>query len=305
MPLDVVVITNPISGRKGRRSTLESLRARLTAAGRSVEIYPTQYAGDGARRAEEVARLGGRLIVAAGGDGTVNEVARGLLAAGPTDALLGILPFGTSNLVARELSIPLNPLRAIDVLLTGHPVEMDAGQAGEKLFLACIGVGWDAHVVESLSASRKGHIHFASYVRPVLRATLDYRFPRLTVETYDGEQATGELAMILNCRPYAAFFTLIPDARSDDGLLDAIVLERRGALDIPRWIWKAKRGTLHRDAGARVLRSRGFRITSTEPAPFQIDGDVGGATPLDVLVRPGVIRVLAPDSHRALKSVRT
>jgi diacylglycerol kinase family enzyme len=100
--------------------------------------------------------------------------------------------------------------------------------------------------------------------------------------------------MVFNTKPYAAFFTPVPGARRDDGVLDALVLSKVGLLDVPRFTWKGLRGTLDRDGSARVLRSTAFRIEGARPLPVQIDGDVGGETPLDILVRPAALTVLVP-----------
>jgi len=289
-----IVIVNPISGHRSRLVTVEGLAAGLARHGVLLEVWPTEGPGDARRLARKAAAEGVDMVVAAGGDGTVNETAHGLLESGGAGTHLGILPFGTSNLVARELAIPLDPQGAAAVLATGEPVRMDVGIVNGRPFLACVGVGWDAHVVRNLSASRKGHIRFHSYLGPMLRAAFKYPFHRLTVTTAEGETAAGELAIVLNARPYAAFFTPVPQARSDDGFLDCLVLEKRGALDLPRWLWRGLRGTLSTDKCATVLRSTGFRIDAEEPIDYQIDGDVGAETPVDILVRPGALRVLAP-----------
>lgn len=295
--MEIVVISNPISGRSSRRAALARFNDLLTARGRAVLVHETTGPGDGAARAAQAAREGVDIVVAAGGDGTVNDVASGLLEVADTPTRLGILPFGTSNLVARELGIPLDPVGAGDVIAEGVARRFDVGVVDGRVFLACVGFGWDASIVRSLSSVRKGHIGFTSYVRPTWSATWGYSFPELTVRAEGGEEARGEIVVVLNARPYAAFFTLSPDARPDDGLLDVVVLKRRGPLDVPRWMMRALRGTLLRDRGATLLRTARLSVTGGVPVPYQIDGDVGGDTPADMLVRPGALRVLAPPAR--------
>jgi len=294
----VAVVINPISGAAPRERALAEFHAALAAGGVEARLRPTRRAGDAAVIAKEEADAGVEAVVAAGGDGTVNEVARGLVDLGAGAPSLAVLPRGTSNLVARELGLPKDARAAARVVVEGARRRMDVGFANGRLFVACVGAGWDAHVVRLLAQSRKGHITFSTWLKPIAKATFDYDFAPLRVVAEDGSSAEGEVAMIFNGRPYAAFFVLTPDARPDDGVLDAIVLRKRGALDVARWAWKGLRGTLGDDAAATVLRSKTFRIESAKPLPVQIDGDVGGETPVDILVRPAALSVLVPAERK-------
>ena len=149
-----------------------------------------------------------------------------------------------------------------------------------------------------LARARKGHIGFHTWAVPIARALASYTFSPLHVTATDGTTAEGVFALVFNTRPYAAFFTPAPNARCDDGLLDALVIRRGGALDVPRLTWKGLRGTLPGDASVTLLRSTGFRVEAPEPLPWQIDGDVGAETPVDILVRPGALRVMRPARRR-------
>lgn len=293
----VAVVVNPISGSGPRDRALREFTAALETAGCAVRVRPTRAPGDGAIIAREESAAGTEVVVAAGGDGTVNDVATGLAAAGAAAAALAILPRGTSNLVARDLGLPFRARDNAHTVALGATVPMDLGTANGRPFVACVGVGWDAHVVRLLSRARKGHIHFATWVKPIAQAILEYEFEPLRVTAEDGSTAEGALAIVFNTRPYAAFFTPVPGARRDDGLLDALVLAKGGLADLPRWAWKGRAGTLGDDRSATVLRSARFRVEARKRLPVQIDGDVGGETPLDILVRPAAIRVIAPAAH--------
>lgn len=292
------IVVNPISGSAPRVDALAEYHAALEAAGVRAKLRPTRGPGDGRVIVAEEAALGTDVIVAAGGDGTVNDVASGLAALGDAAPSLAVFPRGTSNLVARDLGLPFRARDNARVVAEGHERRMDAGVANGRLFVACVGVGWDAHVVRLLTKARKGHITFASWLKPIAQAVFDYEFEPFRVVAADGSSAQGVFAMVLNTRPYAAFFTPVPGARSDDGHLDALVLSRGNVLDFARWAWRGRAGTLDRDRSAAVLRSTGFRVEAEKPLPVQIDGDVGGETPLDILVRPAAIRVLVPAAKR-------
>ena len=288
------IVVNPISGSASRRRALAEFCDTLRAGGMEARIRETSAPGDGAAIAKEEAARGTHVVVAAGGDGTVNDVARGLTEHGPDAPALAILPRGTSNLVARDLGLPFRPRDNARVVLEGAPSRMDVGMANGRLFVACVGVGFDAHVVRRLAKARRGHISFATWIVPIAKSVAEYEFRPLRVTATDGASAEGVFAMFLNTRPYAAWFTPAPAARRDDGILDAVVLARRGALDVPRWAWKAWRGTLASDHSATFLRAASYRIEAQHPLPAQIDGDVGGETPVDILVRPAALRVLTP-----------
>lgn len=294
----VAIVVNPISGSAPREDALSAYHATLTACGLTARLRPTRGPGDGAVIAAEEAARGTDVIVAAGGDGTVNDVASGLAALGDGAPALAVFPRGTSNLVARDLGLPFRAADNARVVAEGHERRMDLGSANGRTFVACAGIGWDAHVVRLLAKARKGHITFATWLTPIAKAVREYRFEPFRVVAADGSSAEGVFAMVLNTKPYAAFFTPVPGARSDDGMLDALVLTRGGVLDFARWAWKGRAGTLHRDRSAVVLRSASFRVESASPLPVQLDGDVGGETPLDILVRPAAIRVLVPAPRR-------
>jgi YegS/Rv2252/BmrU family lipid kinase len=294
----VAIVVNPISGSASRARALAEFTDALTAAGVESKVHPTRAAGDGARIAKEAAAAGVDVVVAAGGDGTVNEVARGLTDLGRGAPALAILPRGTSNLVARDLGLGFRVKDAARVVIDGAATPMDVGFANGRLFVACVGVGWDAHVVRLLARARKGHIGFSTWLAPIAKAAVEYEFTPMRVVASNGASAEGVFAMFFNTRPYAAFFTPLPDARRDDGRLDALVLKKSSFLDMPRWAWKGRFGTLGADESATVLLGQGFRVESARPLPVQIDGDVGGETPLDILVRPAALRVLVPAAKR-------
>jgi YegS/Rv2252/BmrU family lipid kinase len=288
------IVVNPIAGSRARVRALDAFCAALREGGMDVRVRHTTRVGEGALLAEEEARAGADFVVAAGGDGTVNDVAAGLANVPSARAALAILPRGTSNLVARDLGLPFRATDTARIVLEGRTAPMDLGVVNGRVFVACVGVGWDAHVVRLLAKARRGHITFSTWTGPIARAAVGYEFRPLRVSIPGGASAEGEFAIVLNTRPYAAFFQPVPGARRDDGLLDALVLRKGGLLDLPRWAWKARFGALDKDGSATHLRAAAFRVEADTPLPVQIDGDVGGETPLDILVRPAAVRVVVP-----------
>ncbi len=293
----VTIVVNPVSGSGRRARAAESFADALRRAELVPEVVPTQHPGHAVDIAREAALSGATYVTAAGGDGTVNEVVAGLLAAPEARADLAVLPLGTSNLVARHLRLPFDAAAAADAVASGQTRPFDVGMAGDSPFVACVGIGWDARVVERVTEARKGHIRPWTYVVPGLSAFLGYDFPRLRVTDEHGRTANGVQVLFMNCRPYARFFAPVPEARCDDGLLDAVVLDAGGRWRLPEWVLRSWNGTLGRGGGATAMRGTRFRvepIDASRPPPSEVDGDVGPPLPLDVRVRPAALRIACP-----------
>jgi len=293
-----VIVVNPISGSSRRKERLERFAAVLEAEGIRAEVLPTRCAGDGAVRAREAVADGVGIVVAAGGDGTVNDVASGLLDCGGDAAALGILPLGTANLVARHFGISLqSPERAARGLAQATPLHVDVAEVDGRLMVACAGIGLDADVVRRVSEQRSGHIGKAAYAGPILQALRHYPWAPLRAFIDDDPPIEGHALLVLNMRPYAAVLTPVPDASATDGLLDVLVLRGSGLLRVARWGARALCGRLLHDGTVTRLRARRLRVEAETPLPVEIDGDVGGETPMDMLVRPRALRILRPDAH--------
>lgn len=298
------VVLNPISGPSVGPRALAGFRLTLEAAGWDVRLRPTERAGHAPELARAAAAEGADVVVAAGGDGTINEVATGLLAAGPGAPPLGILPLGTSNLVARDLGVPLDARRAATVIVRRTTRMLDVADVTpasgpRRRMLACAGAGWDAAVVAALSRERRGHITPWTWLGPIRRTIRDYAFPVVRVTPAGGRPREAILALFLNCRPYARFFDPAPAARPDDGLLDAVLVGPAGRGRLGRLAWLAWRGRMAEDAAVEVVRAASFELTSDAPVPLQADGDAAGATPAAIAVRPAALRVVAPSTARA------
>ena len=300
------IVVNPISGSSAAKASLARFRAELERAGWDVRLRPTERAGHAPDLAHAAALDGASAVVAAGGDGTINEVASGLLRAGAAAPPLAVLARGTSNLVAREFGIPFDPVGAARTLAGGAVRTLDtvdigaSGPSGpvRRTMLACAGAGWDAHVVAALAAKRRGHITVRTWFAPIASALRDYDFPVFRVEAPGEPPREAVLALFLNCRPYAKFFTPAPGARPDDGLLDAVIVSPDGRDHLPRIAWRAWRRTLAADPCVTIVRAASFRIAADRPVPLPVDGDPAGAVPADLTVRRGALRIFVPGGAR-------
>ena len=292
------MIFNPAArGEKARR-----FRHQLDAIGSQCALKATTAPDDARRLAAEAVADGYDLVVAAGGDGTVNEVLNGLGDApdGLTRARLGVLPLGTVNVFARELKIPLKLKRAWEVLRLGNETQIDLpqvkfsadGNNKTNYFAQLAGAGLDARAIELVDWQHKKKIGPMAYVIAGLKA-LRERKPKIKI-CADGKFFEGELVLIGNGRFYGGPFQIFPQADLRDGLLDVCIFPR---VDFPALFRCAPRFLTRRklpEKAVRRFRTPSFQLTSEAPASFELDGEWIGRLPVIFSIAPKKLRVIAP-----------
>lgn len=278
----IFVIFNPAA--RGEKS--QRLRRFLESkAGPGVTLAPTQCAGDATRLAANASDCD--LIVAAGGDGTINEIVNGM-----GRAMLGILPMGTVNVFAHELNIPRNMEAAWSVIEAGHSRTIDLGctEAAGKLrtFVQLAGVGFDARAVRAASWELKKKIGPLSYVWAGLKVLHE---PASQLEV---NGLKGVAVFIGNGKFYGGRFRLFPEARLDDGMLDVCVFERCRYVDLLRYGQAILRGAHPKLAGVHYFQAN--EILCNSVTPFELDGEDAGDAPVRFSVKPRALRVIVPDT---------
>ncbi|MDD5138686.1 MAG: diacylglycerol kinase family lipid kinase [Verrucomicrobiales bacterium] len=296
--MSTCVIFNPAArGDKARR-----FRRQLDAIGAQCALKATTTAGDARRLAKEAVMDGFDLIVAAGGDGTVNEALNGIGDApdGFARARLGVLPLGTVNVFARELKIPLKVERAWEVLQRGRELKIDLPRVGfsvdgvlqKRYFCQLAGAGLDARAIELVDWQHKKQVGPLAYVIAGLKALREKK-PQIIVRA-NGQGATGELVLVGNGRLYGGSFAILPQADLCDGVLDICVL--------PRVNWWTLlccapglllRGKLPANA-VQHLSAATFELTSEMPAAFELDGEWVGKLPVTFVLEREKLRVVVP-----------
>ncbi|HRZ34877.1 MAG TPA: diacylglycerol kinase family lipid kinase [Candidatus Paceibacterota bacterium] len=290
---------NPTArGNKAKR-----FRRRLEALARECVLMPTAGPGVAVDLAAQAVRQGFDTVVAAGGDGTVNEVLNGIAGVehGLERARLGILPLGTMNVFARELGLPLNPDAAWRLVRQGNETTVDLpwaefeveGRTARRCFAQLAGAGLDSRAIEFVDWTWKTRIGSLAYAAAGLRAMRGFQ-PLVTVTLPDGTRSSGELVLVGNGTLYGGCVTMFPGASLRDGLLEIRVLPRVGVLTLARFAlsWLFRGGFVV--PGERHLRADRFTLTSDEAVPFQVDGDNAGPLPVRFSVRPRALRVIAP-----------
>lgn len=284
----IAVIINPISGRRRRRSGEPAARvalARATVPGSPIEV--TTGAGHATALAREYAAAGIDVVLAWGGDGTVNEVAGPLIG---TRTALGIVPSGSGDGLARGLGVPREPRAAIARVLSGHRMPIDTGVLGSRHFLNIAGIGFDAAVATAFNRrTRRG---LAAYLRGAVGGVWTYR-PAIYALSLDGEERTGRyfLAAFANGPQYGNGLEIAPDADPADGLLNLVLV---GGGSPFRQIWRARRLALAPLRPAEGVLRRLVRRATVEGERLvcHVDGESFEASGrIDVTVRPASLTV--------------
>ena len=285
-----LIVANPISGRGLGRRAAEELSTGLRQRGIPCEVHLTGGRGDAFEKLRTMEQPAD-LVVAVGGDGTVREVLDGLV---DPSTHVGLLPIGTANVLATELGLPRDVHHALDILIGGRAMEIDVLRVNGTLATFVVGVGIDALTVRELERRRRGPIRKSHYLPAALRALRGYHPPELAVEL-DGSVVEGTFGFVLvsNTTGYGAVLHLSPDARMDDGELEVYLFPKGTKREL---LGAFVRGVVgHLPAGAvRMERARSIRIRSREEVPYQVDGDLGGVTPVEVALAPNRYTVLVP-----------
>ena len=287
----VLLIVNP-AARRGARMRERAMRA-FVDAGVLCDVMVTEAPGHAARVAGERAK-DYHAIFTLGGDGTVMEVLGALAHRGPP---VGILAGGTGNVIARSLGIPLDPARAVPLLLSGDEASLDMGRLGDgRRFAIGVGVGLDATMIAEAPGKLKKRLGFMAYVIGGYKAVLrNQKFAlRLTV---DGEVFELNASAVLIANFGAVLNDLVTLGKGivhDDGQLEACVFSPRNFRDALRILWRMIRKDFSADPCLFYKSGREFRVETMPPMPSQADGELLAGTPLTVSVDPLAGRLLIP-----------
>lgn len=294
----IVLIVNPVSGPRRRHAAwrarhLEAAGEALAARGVSLVVSLTEAAGHAEHLARAAAARGVERVVAWGGDGTVNEVARGLVG---TPSALGIVPVGSGNGLARAVGIPLDPVDAVVLAACGEARPLDAGRVDDRWFFNMAGIGFDARVARVFNAAGPGPRGFLSYVRVTLGELWHDRGTAFRLAV-DGRSHTfdGLMIAIANSREYGNGARIAPGALVDDGWLDVVAVASRGPLAN---VWRARRlfdGSVARDPYVWTARGRRIEVWHDGAMLYHVDGDAyEGRDRLGIEIVPGVLRLVRP-----------
>jgi diacylglycerol kinase (ATP) len=297
----VLLITNPAAARTDARAVL-AVRDTLRSAGWRVEVLATAGPGDARRFATEAANEGHGgfdALLSVGGDGTAMQVAAGLVGSGIP---LGLVAGGTGNILARNLRLPTDPVRAARAILKGVPYPIDLGRVpradGEHFFVVCAGAGYDAQVMAATDTMFKRRWKIAAYFMKAL-ATLPHVRTVTHRVTVDGTEHFVDAAVVLvaNCRELVPRLVKVsPAVWPNDGWFDVMALRAEGAWDsvVAFATFLRTRGATDRSGRIWSARGRSIKVEVPDggPRPVQLDGELAGGTPFEVDLVPGALTVL-------------
>ena len=280
----ILVILNPAARSERAKKTWDKIRSLPSAT-----VQTTAAPGDARTIAEWAVGRGFGTVVAAGGDGTINEVVNGLVG---SDVALGILPVGTMNVFAAELGIPNNLPKAWEIIRAQHTRRIDLVRANDQYFVQLAGVGLDAQVVQETSYNFKKNFGPLSYL--ISAAQIASRKPPKLIIEHDDKRQEGSFVLIGNGRYYGGPVAFFKDARIDDGKLDVLIFKNLGYLDIARYLGTIFMGSHTELADVEYFQTKRVTVTSKEDVPVEVDGEVVTKLPVTFRISSKKLKVIVP-----------
>lgn len=287
----IVFIINPKSGVERQKEIKEGIDKYLDKEQYSHELIYTEFAKHGTSLAKEAARNGAYAVVAVGGDGSVNDVVQGLLG---TNTLLGIIPKGSGNGMARTMHIPLDTNEAIKVLNKGNVTAMDVAYANEQPFISNAGVAFDALISKKFAKSeRRGLMVYSWLVTKHLWLYKSWDW-QITV---DGKHITERAFMVnvANGQQFGYNFKIAPMASFTDGMLDLIIIRKFPKILGGIIALRAMTGNIADSPYVEHIRGKEITISHPSLRLMQTDGDAHPCEhTIKFTIQPGAQKVIVP-----------
>lgn len=292
------IIYNPTSGKELFKRTLPDVLIKLEKAGFETSAYATEKIGDATTEARRCLTQNYDVLIAAGGDGTLNEVINGI-AEYPNRPNIGIIPMGTVNDFGRALHLPNDIMSAIDVIIEGHSTRVDIGKMNSRYFINLAAGGQLTQVSYETPSRLKSIVGpFAYYIKgfemlPQMKA-VDIRIE------YDGEVFQGEALLFLLglTNSMAGFEKLVPDAKLDDGYFTLIIVEKANLAELGHIMTLASRGEHIKHPKVHYRKAKSINISSFIDMQLNVDGEYGGKLPGNFLNLKQHIEVYTPSDMK-------
>ena len=289
------IIYNPTSGKELFKRTLPDVLIKLEKAGCETSAYATEKIGDATTEAKRCLTQDYDVLIAAGGDGTLNEVINGI-AEHPNRPKIGIIPMGTVNDFGRALHLPNDIMSAIDVIIEGHSTRVDIGKMNSRYFINLAAGGQLTQVSYETPSRLKSIVGpFAYYIKgfemlPQMKA-VDLRIE------YDDEVFQGEALLFLLglTNSMAGFEKLVPDAKLDDGYFTLIIVEKANLAELGHIMTLASRGEHIKHPKVHYKKAKSINISSFIDLQLNVDGEYGGKLPGNFLNLKQHIEVYTPN----------
>ncbi|MCX6055686.1 MAG: diacylglycerol kinase family lipid kinase [Chloroflexi bacterium] len=294
-PPKALIILNPVAGSVNVKNLKRIIEEQFHSAGWTLRLYLTEANIDLSNQVRTLMQTGYDLVVAVGGDGTIAEVAAGMV---NSSIPLGIIPTGTWNAIARSLMIPSNPVRAISVLVGKHDERnLDLMSIGESLHVMNVGVGLSALMIKTTSREEKRKFGTMAYYSRLIKQVIGLQTMGFRIVA-DGKKYRGRASEIMVANYGVVGFNAIEsllDIHPDDGKADVLIFKARTILDLPISLWQAFIQRRKRTPKFRRLQaSQSITIETRPEVEVQADGELIGKTPITINVVAHGVRVIVP-----------
>lgn len=289
---ELLMIVNPVAGHGRHRSLVTAVHQHMVERSVPIQLETMSGAGHARTLAQKAVEDGCQRVIACGGDGTVHEVVNALAG---TDTLMGIIPCGRANDLARVLRIPTNPHSLTNQLLTGTTRRIDLGRLNGEYFCGVATCGFDSEVAEA-TRDESPFSGATTYVYAALKTLLRYRYKSVRLSgdfgTYEGSIF---LAATANCPAYGGGMKIAPTAKLDDGLLDVCIIREISKLTILLLLRQVFTGNHVQHPAVDVYKTKTLSIESELSLTLFADGEPAGSTPAFLEAIPKTLTILAPD----------
>ncbi|WAC41607.1 diacylglycerol/lipid kinase family protein [Pedobacter sp. SL55] len=287
---NILFIINPISGGK-KKSSLPALIDQYLDKQKFAPIYTfTEYVGHASELAEEAEKKNYDIIVAVGGDGTINEVASKLV---HSDKILAIIPFGSGNGLARFLNIPLTAQKAISLINTGKHQVIDTAELNGKKFFNMAGMGFDAHLSSVFAGNKKRGLK--SYVELGFKEITTYRAQPYRIEIDGVKYDKDAFAIsIANSSQYGNNVYISPDSSLTDGYLDVCIIHPISLVKLPVLAFQMITAKTHKSSLVKIIRGKHIKIERNAPDAVHLDGEpLQLGENLEIKIVPASLKILS------------
>jgi len=291
----ILFVVNPVAGGVHKDSFPERVAVQLDGTPCTFQIEFTRYQGHADELSRNAVASGFDVVVAVGGDGTINEVARNLVG---TPTVLGIIPSGSGNGLARHLNIPFHFEKAIELIIKGGITKIDTGKINGQVFVSLAGVGFDALVAKLFA--KEPHRGFFTYFRIVAQRFQSYR-PKTYIVMLDGHTRIKTKALFItfaNSNQFGYNTTIAPNAELNDGLLDVCIVQKPTIFEMPliinllflKMIHRSKYVNIHKATRIELVRRKN-RVVNLDGEPVRLDKD------LTIEVNPLSLNIIIPHKY--------
>ena len=285
------LIFNPTSGTAVKsKPVVASVLRQFQRRGLDLTPSPTEPDGNVTLQVRELLTQSPDLIVAWGGDGTINEIVNGMFGSAVP---LGIIPGGTANLLARELKLSRRPPDSIRIIAQGQTKKISVGQANNRYFLLMVGIGFDSAVIRNVDRSLKRRFGKFAFGVSALNTARSYEYPRFKVKTPEREEECV-FAVICNAKEYAAYFILTPLADIFDEYFHVCLFKDSGFGNMSRYVMHALRRQHDKLQSVELFRTTELEVTGPSEIAVQADGELIGYLPMKFQIHPRSLTIFCP-----------